>query len=182
MACQLDPLELPALPAVLKNLTNLFTLGGDYALYGRTYKANVWACVGLMLLSAICGGVTDLSFSAIGYFWQVCLNLLPLMEGNLVCETHLHMAPCCCTGHAVGAQSASAPSTCCRTHQIVNCLLTTAYMLAMRGAMDRVAEHTSDGQKLGEFSMVGGPDAGPGTGAEARLHWHAEGEMDGGLG
>ena len=26
----------------------------------------------------------------------------------------------------------------------------------MRGAMDRVAQHTSDGKKLGEFSMVGG--------------------------
>lgn len=40
--------------------------------------------------------------------------------------------------------------------QVVNCLLTASYMLAMRGAMDRVAQHTSDGQKLGEFSMVGG--------------------------
>ena len=58
-------------PTVLKNLTNLFTLGGDYALNGRTYKANVWGCVGLMLLSAVCGGATDLTFSARGYAWQV---------------------------------------------------------------------------------------------------------------
>lgn len=29
------------------------------------------------------------------------------------------------------------------------------YSLYMRGAMDRVAQHTSDGKKLGEFSMVG---------------------------
>jgi len=57
--------------AVLKNLTNLFTLCGDYLLYGRTYRLNVWGCVALMMLSALCGAITDLSFSATGYFWQV---------------------------------------------------------------------------------------------------------------
>ncbi|EFN52092.1 hypothetical protein CHLNCDRAFT_32701 [Chlorella variabilis] len=92
---------------VLKNLTNLFTLGGDYILHGRTYKLNVWGCVALMLLSAICGAATDLAFNAAGYFWQ-----------------------------------------------IMNCLFTAAYSLYMRAAMDRVAQHTSDGKRLGEFSMV----------------------------
>lgn len=92
---------------VLKNLTNLFTLGGDYFLYGRTYKLNVWGCVGLMIVSALCGAATDLAFDAKGYFWQ-----------------------------------------------ILNCLFTAAYSLYMRGAMDRVAQHTSDGKRLGEFSMV----------------------------
>ena len=58
--------------AVLKNLTNLFTLCGDYLLYGRTYRLNVWGCVALMMMSALCGAITDLSFSAAGYFWQVC--------------------------------------------------------------------------------------------------------------
>lgn len=57
---------------MLKNLTNLFTLCGDYLLYGRTYRLNVWGCVALMMLSALCGAITDLSFSAAGYFWQVC--------------------------------------------------------------------------------------------------------------
>jgi GDP-mannose transporter len=95
------------LAAVLKNLTNLFTLGGDYLMYGRTYKLNVWGCVLLMLLSAICGAATDLAFDARGYAWQ-----------------------------------------------ILNCMFTAAYSLYMRGAMDRVAQHTSDGKKLGEFSMV----------------------------
>lgn len=92
---------------VLKNLTNLFVLSGDYFIYGRTYKLNVWGCVGLMTLSAVCGAATDLAFSATGYFWQ-----------------------------------------------IVNCGFTAAYSLYMRGAMDQVAQHTSDGKKLGEFSMV----------------------------
>lgn len=96
-----------AMLTVLKNLTNFFTLGGDFFLYGRTYKLNVWGCVALMALSALCGAVTDLAFDARGYFWQM-----------------------------------------------VNCLFTAAYSLYMRGAMDKVAQHTSDGKKLGEFSMV----------------------------
>lgn len=56
---------------MLKNLTNFFTLGGDYLLYGRTYKLNVWGCVALMALSALCGAVTDLAFDARGYLWQM---------------------------------------------------------------------------------------------------------------
>ena len=93
--------------AVLKNLTSIFVMAGDWYFYGRTYNLAVWGCVGLMLLSAICGGITDLSFDAKGYFWQ-----------------------------------------------IVNCGFTAAYSLYLRGAMDRVAEYTSTGKKLDEFSMV----------------------------
>ena len=48
------------------------------------------------------------------------------------------------------------PPACARRYvwQMVNCGFTAAYSLYMRGAMDRVAEHTSDGKKLSEFSMV----------------------------
>jgi GDP-mannose transporter len=96
-----------AMVTVLKNLTNLFTIGGDFWFYGRTYGAGIWACMALMLLSALCGAFTDLTFNAWGYFWQM-----------------------------------------------VNCAFTAAYSLYMRGAMDRVVAVTSDGKKLGEFSMV----------------------------
>ena len=92
---------------MLKNLTSIFVVAGDWYFYGRTYNLAVWGCVGLMLLSAICGGITDLSFDANGYLWQ-----------------------------------------------IVNCGFTAAYSLYLRGAMDRVAEYTSTGKKLDEFSMV----------------------------
>ena len=56
---------------VLKNLTNLFTISGDYFLYGKTYNVGVWVSLGLMLLSALCGAATDLAFSLSGYLWQL---------------------------------------------------------------------------------------------------------------
>lgn len=56
---------------VLKNVTNLFTIIGDWWLYGRVYNAGVWVALLLMTLSAICGAATDLAFSASGYTWQM---------------------------------------------------------------------------------------------------------------
>jgi len=48
---------------VLKNMTNLFTICGDYLLYGKTYGAGVWLTLALMTVSAVCGAATDLAFS-----------------------------------------------------------------------------------------------------------------------
>ncbi|KAK9834818.1 hypothetical protein WJX81_000894 [Elliptochloris bilobata] len=56
---------------VLKNLTNLFTIGGDYLFYGKTYGTSVWATLALMTFSAVCGAATDLAFSFKGYAWQL---------------------------------------------------------------------------------------------------------------
>lgn len=56
---------------VLKNLTNLLTIGGDWWLHGRTYGGPVWATLALMTASALCGAATDLAFSARGYAWQL---------------------------------------------------------------------------------------------------------------
>lgn len=56
---------------VLKNLTNLITIGGDYLFFGRKYSLSVWLSILLMLLSAVSGAITDLSFDAAGYFWQI---------------------------------------------------------------------------------------------------------------
>jgi GDP-mannose transporter len=97
-----------AMVTVLKNLTNIMTAGGDYFFYGRIYSMGVWAAMGLMIISALCGGFTDLTFNLMGYIWQ-----------------------------------------------FVNCACTAAYSLYLRGAMDRVAQHTSTGKKLDELSMVG---------------------------
>lgn len=38
--------------------------------------------------------------------------------------------------------------------QMVNCLFTSAYALYLRSVMDTVAEHTTNKQRMDEFSMV----------------------------
>lgn len=53
--------------------------------------AGVWATLGLMSVSALCGAITDLNFNGTGYAWQ-----------------------------------------------LLNCLLTAAYALTLRGIMDKV--------------------------------------------
>lgn len=53
--------------------------------------AGVWATLGLMSVSALCGAITDLNFNGKGYAWQ-----------------------------------------------LLNCLLTAAYALTLRGIMDKV--------------------------------------------
>lgn len=60
-----------AMVTVLKNLTNLFTIVGDMAFYNKSYGIGVWATLGLMMLSALCGAITDLDFNAAGYAWQL---------------------------------------------------------------------------------------------------------------
>lgn len=56
---------------VLKNLTNVFTIAGDYFFFGRVHGRAVWATLALMAASALCGAATDLAFSARGYAWQL---------------------------------------------------------------------------------------------------------------
>uniref|UniRef100_A0A6S8I4N4 Sugar phosphate transporter domain-containing protein n=1 Tax=Dunaliella tertiolecta TaxID=3047 RepID=A0A6S8I4N4_DUNTE len=56
---------------VLKNLSSLTTMGGDYLFFGKRYGLGVWACVLLMILSACAGGMTDANFSWSGYSWQI---------------------------------------------------------------------------------------------------------------
>jgi len=65
-----------AMVTVLKNLTNLITICGDYVFYKRSYSLGVWFSLSLMLTSALAGAYTDLTFSAEGYMWQManCLT------------------------------------------------------------------------------------------------------------
>ena len=37
----------------------------------QVYNTGVWAALGLMGLSALCAGATDLSFNLAGYLWQL---------------------------------------------------------------------------------------------------------------
>jgi GDP-mannose transporter len=56
---------------VLKNLTNFIVILGDLYFFDKTYPATVWGTLFLMLISAICSGVTDLEYNLNGYLWQV---------------------------------------------------------------------------------------------------------------
>ncbi|KAL6219849.1 hypothetical protein ACLB2K_007608 [Fragaria x ananassa] len=60
-----------AMVTVLKNVTNVITAVGEMYLFQKLHDSRVWAALFLMIISAISGGVTDLSFHAIGYAWQL---------------------------------------------------------------------------------------------------------------
>ncbi|PIN26139.1 Nucleotide-sugar transporter VRG4/SQV-7 [Handroanthus impetiginosus] len=59
-----------AMVTVLKNVTNVITAVGEMYLFNKHHDNRVWAALFLMIISAISGGITDLSFHAIGYMWQ----------------------------------------------------------------------------------------------------------------
>ncbi|GAB2283153.1 GDP-mannose transporter gonst1 [Dionaea muscipula] len=60
-----------AMVTVLKNVTNVITAVGEMYLFSKRHGTSVWASLFLMIISAVCGGITDLSFNAIGYSWQI---------------------------------------------------------------------------------------------------------------
>ncbi|XP_041008052.1 GDP-mannose transporter GONST1 isoform X3 [Juglans microcarpa x Juglans regia] len=60
-----------AMVTVLKNVTNVITALGEMYLFSTHHDGRVWAALFLMIISAISGGVTDLSFHAVGYAWQI---------------------------------------------------------------------------------------------------------------
>ncbi|XP_050363519.1 GDP-mannose transporter GONST1 [Argentina anserina] len=60
-----------AMVTVLKNVTNVITAVGEMYLFQKHHDSRVWAALFLMIISAISGGVTDLSFHAVGYAWQL---------------------------------------------------------------------------------------------------------------
>jgi GDP-mannose transporter len=56
---------------VLKNVTNVITAVGEMYLFNKQHDNRVWAALFLMIISAVSGGITDLSFNAVGYAWQI---------------------------------------------------------------------------------------------------------------
>lgn len=61
--------------SVLKNLSNLFIIFGDWWFFARTYSWHVWVCLVLMAASVVAGGATDINFSWGGYGWQMANNV-----------------------------------------------------------------------------------------------------------
>ncbi|XVF16981.1 hypothetical protein REPUB_Repub10bG0077600 [Reevesia pubescens] len=60
-----------AMVTVLKNVTNVITAVGEMYLFKKHHDSRVWAALLLMIISAVSGGITDLSFHAVGYAWQL---------------------------------------------------------------------------------------------------------------
>uniref|UniRef100_A0A1D1YI27 GDP-mannose transporter GONST1 n=1 Tax=Anthurium amnicola TaxID=1678845 RepID=A0A1D1YI27_9ARAE len=59
-----------AMVTILKNVTNVITAIGEMYLFKKHHGGKVWAALMLMIVSAVSGGITDLSFHAVGYTWQ----------------------------------------------------------------------------------------------------------------
>jgi drug/metabolite transporter (DMT)-like permease len=60
-----------AMVTILKNVTNLITAVGEMYLFNKHHNKEVWGSLILMLVSAISGGITDISFHSVGYSWQL---------------------------------------------------------------------------------------------------------------
>ena len=56
---------------VLKNVTNLFVIAGDYMFFHKSYGCAVWITLFMMLISAMFGAATDLQYNHTGYAWQL---------------------------------------------------------------------------------------------------------------
>ena len=57
---------------VLKNVTNLFTIVGDYLLYGKVRR---WALLALLCMSVLSGFITDLTFNDAECLWRSILKV-----------------------------------------------------------------------------------------------------------
>ncbi|XP_030447633.2 GDP-mannose transporter GONST2-like isoform X1 [Syzygium oleosum] len=59
-----------AMVTILKNVTNILTAIGELYIFRKHQNQKVWIAMFLMIISAITGGITDLSFDSVGYAWQ----------------------------------------------------------------------------------------------------------------
>ncbi|KAH1115113.1 hypothetical protein J1N35_008491 [Gossypium stocksii] len=60
-----------AMVTILKNMTNILTAIGEYYVFRKHQNQKVWTAMLMMIISAVSGGITDLSFDAKGYTWQI---------------------------------------------------------------------------------------------------------------
>ncbi|KAK6235016.1 hypothetical protein SCA6_010353 [Theobroma cacao] len=60
-----------AMVTIMKNMTNILTAIGEYYVFRKRQNQKVWAAMFMMIISAVSGSITDLSFDATGYTWQI---------------------------------------------------------------------------------------------------------------
>ncbi|KAM6565425.1 GDP-mannose transporter GONST2 [Cannabis sativa] len=65
-----------AMVTILKNMTNILTAIGELYIFRKHQNQKVWTAMFFMIISAITGGVTDLSFDGVGYTWQIANCIL----------------------------------------------------------------------------------------------------------
>ncbi|CAI0475610.1 unnamed protein product [Linum tenue] len=65
-----------AMVTILKNMTNILTALGELYIFRKHQNQKVWTAMFLMIISAVSGGITDLSFDATGYAWQTANCIL----------------------------------------------------------------------------------------------------------
>eukprot|EP00798_Chlamydomonas_sp_ICE-L_P000362 gene362-1752_t len=121
---------------VLKNMSNLMTIIGDWVIFGNTYSWQVWGCLGLMIASAMMGGLTDLHFSLEGFAWQM-VNCVFTAAYSLYLRKSIKRL---------------------YAWQMVNCVFTAAYSLYLCNVIKRVSalphQQFNSKRHLGELSMV----------------------------
>nr|XP_043622960.1 GDP-mannose transporter GONST2-like [Erigeron canadensis] len=60
-----------AMVTILKNVTNILTAVGELYIFRKRQNQKVWTAMFFMIVSAVTSGITDLSFDATGYTWQL---------------------------------------------------------------------------------------------------------------
>ncbi|KAI3786973.1 hypothetical protein L1987_41090 [Smallanthus sonchifolius] len=60
-----------AMVTILKNMTNILTAVGELYIFRKQQSQKVWTAMFLMIISAVTGGITDLTFDETGYTWQL---------------------------------------------------------------------------------------------------------------
>lgn len=60
-----------AMVTILKNVANVMTAIGETYFFNKRHGTKVWTALILMIISAISGGATDMSFHPVGYSWQI---------------------------------------------------------------------------------------------------------------
>ncbi|KAM1855886.1 hypothetical protein EV1_006151 [Malus domestica] len=60
-----------AMVTILKNVTNILTALGELYLFWKHQNQKVWTAMFMMIISSISSGITDISFGAVGYAWQL---------------------------------------------------------------------------------------------------------------
>ncbi|GIL62314.1 hypothetical protein Vafri_16593 [Volvox africanus] len=115
-------------------------------------------CIFVMMLGS---GFYALQLMGIGMFsvWKQLANLTTALGDVLIFRRSYTWPVWTCMAFMIASALVGA-STDARftwvgySWQVVNCLLTSAYALCLRNVMDKVPQHTTDGQKMDEFSMV----------------------------